>query len=152
MILHEIFRVVSRFPRYISCYISRKVDFLWDSVMQLGRHSHYTDTLQSDSRRISSCVSRFFYFCHFFIPESTLIKTGQEQLFLFCFIMNPRQIFSRIYKKKRTINMLRVMRKFSKTRSVQNLVTLHLFVNSTYFATFVLHLITIKNSNISIFV
>ena len=27
--LHEIFRVVSRFPRYISCY---KVDYLWDSA------------------------------------------------------------------------------------------------------------------------
>ena len=35
MIQHEIFRVVSRFPRYISCYtVTWKVDFLWDSVLQ----------------------------------------------------------------------------------------------------------------------
>ena len=35
MILHEIFRVVSRFPRYISCYVHtlQKIDFLWDSVV-----------------------------------------------------------------------------------------------------------------------
>ena len=38
MILHEIFRVVSRFPRYISCYcISRKIDFLWDSILVLNK-------------------------------------------------------------------------------------------------------------------
>ena len=30
-ILNETFRVVSRFPRYISC-ISRKIDYLWDSA------------------------------------------------------------------------------------------------------------------------
>ena len=32
MILHEIFRVVSRFPRYTFYVILRKIDFLWDSV------------------------------------------------------------------------------------------------------------------------
>ena len=33
MILHELFRVVSRFPRYISIHvISRKNDYLWDSA------------------------------------------------------------------------------------------------------------------------
>ena len=30
--VHEIFRVVSRFPRYTFHVISRKVDFRWDSV------------------------------------------------------------------------------------------------------------------------
>ena len=36
MILHEIIRVVSRFPHYISCYsISRKVNFLWYSVKNM---------------------------------------------------------------------------------------------------------------------
>ena len=34
MILHEIFRLVSRFRRYIS---SRKVDFLWNSAWKLGK-------------------------------------------------------------------------------------------------------------------
>ena len=32
-VLHEIFRIVSRFLRYISCCsISRKIDYFWDSV------------------------------------------------------------------------------------------------------------------------
>ena len=34
MVLHEIFRVVSRFPCYIS-FISRKIDFIWDSAQVL---------------------------------------------------------------------------------------------------------------------
>ena len=35
-ILQGNFRVVSRFPRYISCYsISRKVNFLWYSVKNM---------------------------------------------------------------------------------------------------------------------
>ena len=32
IILQEIFRIVSRFPCYISCYIAEKSYFLWDSV------------------------------------------------------------------------------------------------------------------------
>ena len=32
IILHEIFRVVSRFPRYIHV-IYRKIDYLWDSTV-----------------------------------------------------------------------------------------------------------------------
>ena len=40
-ILHEIFRVVSRFPRYISCYCtSRKVDYLRDSAWQILQFRH----------------------------------------------------------------------------------------------------------------
>ena len=42
MILQELFRVVSRFPRYISCYtVSRKMDFLWDSVCLYTLFSYF---------------------------------------------------------------------------------------------------------------
>ena len=37
LILHEIFRVVSRFPLYTFHVISRKVDYLWDCVLFLPK-------------------------------------------------------------------------------------------------------------------
>ena len=31
-IVHELFRVLYRFPRHISCYYLGKIDYLWDSA------------------------------------------------------------------------------------------------------------------------
>ena len=48
-ILHEIFCTVSSFPRYISCYyISWKVDFLWDSAVQVSVYVCTVDTSRRD--------------------------------------------------------------------------------------------------------
>ena len=52
MILHEIFRVVSRFPRYISCYIAenrfplRQCSVLYTAWMGLRRHTFFREYLR----------------------------------------------------------------------------------------------------------
>ena len=49
--VHEIIRVVTRFLSYISCYIVRKVDHLWDRVGNSVNYLQIIDYMYIKSTR-----------------------------------------------------------------------------------------------------
>ena len=102
-ILQGNFRVVSRFPRYISCYsISRKVDFLWAVCKQLSRGlwwhcasvvQDYADTIMNmltqamigltvmrkkNWQKINWCILDNFYLKAIHLKKELLGSNGQD--------------------------------------------------------------------------
>ena len=63
MILHEIFRVVSRFPRYISCYIAENVVenmILHEIFRVVSRFPHYISCYIAESRfPLGQCTTSY---------------------------------------------------------------------------------------------
>ena len=53
MILHEIFRVVSRFPRYISCYIAVNRFPLGQYIGYVNTPEHFIFTITTKNNRLS---------------------------------------------------------------------------------------------------
>ena len=86
MILHEIFRLVSRFPRYISCYIAER-------RLSLGQCGPVSTILPSV---FPSCyaflVPSLQYWCEFFITdtyyliEKYILRVSVMVLFMIFFV------------------------------------------------------------------
>ena len=84
MILHEIFRVVSRFPRYISCYIAENQFSLGQCTAHLHKFPKLKDIFKTKNDFFSFTDAIIFLRGHTVVAcQICNIKTNEKRKLIF---------------------------------------------------------------------